>query len=330
MFQFQANSTQLIDASLVLPASMQGAVLAIGNFDGVHKGHQYILQQALELAKKTSTKHVPYGVITFSPHPRAFFNPDKHFFSLSDNITRAGLFKQLNIDLLVTLEFCQYLISLTAEQFVQKILVDMLKISHVIVGKDFCFGKNRQGDAQFLNQMGNKYGFGVTILTQIKQNDKIISSSHIRQALVDGNVSYASKLLGHDWYIEGTVEKGQQLGRTIGFPTINIATNLNCALKHGSYAATVELNGRTYQAAASFGSRPAVNGKDVRLEAFIFNFNQDIYGEQVKIYLHKFIREDENFDNLDLLIKAIDNDIAKIKHYFAKNNTRVQKLNKLN
>ncbi|NRA86490.1 MAG: bifunctional riboflavin kinase/FAD synthetase [Rhizobiales bacterium] len=330
MYQFNANADHIINNSLKLKDEMHGAVLAIGNFDGVHKGHQYILEHALNIAKQDATKRVPFGVITFSPHPRAFFNAENSFFRLSDNATRAGLFEQLNLDLLVVLEFSKQLANLTAEDFVSKILVGLIKISHVIVGEDFCFGKNRQGDANFLKEMGVKYGFGVSILNQIEAADKVISSSHIRQALRDGNVEQASSLLGHHWYIEGIVESGQQLGRTIGFPTINVATRSCCELKHGTYAATVEFEGRSYYGAANFGSRPAVDGVGVRLETFIFNFNRDIYGKKVKVYLHKFIREDEKFNGLDELIKAIDGDVVQIKQYFAQNTIRADKIKKLN
>lgn len=327
MYQFNANAAQIIDGTHVLPPHKQGAVLAIGNFDGVHKGHQYILNHAKQIAQQNGK--LPIGALTFSPHPRAFFNPNGQFFRLTDNIIRAELFADLGIDLLVILEFSQQLASLTAEEFVQKILVNMLNISHVIVGEDFCFGKKRQGNAEFLQKMGAKYGFGVTVLSKITTHDEIVSSSRIRRALEQGKIELASDLLGHDWYVNGVVEKGKQLGRTIGFPTANIAMRADCELKHGSYAATVMLDGKAYSGAASYGTRPTVNGIGTKMETFIFDFEQDIYGQDVTVYLHKFIRADEKLDGLEALIAAIEDDVAKIKQYFAENSVKPRQIQKL-
>lgn len=333
MYQFNANSAQILDGSHPLPLKMQNAVLAIGNFDGVHKGHQYILSHAKQIAQQlnahSSQQAAPIGAISFSPHPRAFFNPTGQFFRLTDNITRCQLFEDLGIDLLVDLEFSQQLANLSAEEFVQKVLVNMLNIAHIIVGEDFCFGKNRQGNAAFLKQMGIKYGFGVSALTQMKIDGQIISSSHIRQALRDGDVEKANNLLGHNWHLYGTVMEGKQLGRTIGFPTANIATRADSELKHGTYAAQIDIDGTLYQGAGNYGTRPTVNGIGARFEIFIFDFNQDIYGKQVKIYLHKYIRGDEKFDGLEPLIAAIDNDVLQIKQFFAENSAEPKQINKL-
>ncbi|MBL1420975.1 MAG: bifunctional riboflavin kinase/FAD synthetase [Alphaproteobacteria bacterium] len=327
MYQFNANAAQIINGTHILPPHKHGAILAIGNFDGVHKGHQYILNHAQKIAQKNG--NMPIGALTFSPHPRAFFNPDGQFFRLTDNIVRAELFASLGIDLLVILEFCKQLAGLTAEEFVQKILVNMLNISHVIVGEDFCFGKARQGDAKFLQQMGEKYGFGVSVLSKITTQDEIVSSSRIRRALEQGEIELASDLLGHDWYVNGVVEKGKQLGRTIGFPTANIAMRADCELRHGSYAATIIVAGKAYSGAASYGTRPTVNGIGTKMETFIFDFDQDIYGQDVKVYLHKFIRADEKLDGLDALIAAINDDVAKVKQYFAENGAKPRQIQKL-
>lgn len=327
MYQFNATAGQIIDGKKKLPKDQQGAVLAIGNFDGVHKGHQYILSHAYKIAQQNNA--APVGALTFSPHPRAFFNPTGQFFRLTDDEVRAELFQDLGINLLVVLEFCQQLAGFTAEDFVQKILVNMLNISHVIVGEDFCFGKKRQGNAKLLQQMGKKYNFEVSVLTKIKNATQTISSSKIRQTLRDGDVEHAYQLLGHDWYVKGVVEKGKQLGRTIGFPTANIAMRADCELKHGSYAATIIVDGKTYQGAASYGTRPTVNGVGTKMETFIFDFDQDIYGKPVTVYLHKFIRGDEKLDGLEALISAIDNDVIKIKQFFAKNGVKPRQINKL-
>ena len=329
MYQFNANAEQIIDGTHILPSHKQGAILAIGNFDGVHKGHQYILNHAKQIALQNNQATAPVGALTFSPHPRAFFNPNAPFFRLTDNIVRAELFEALGVDLLVILEFCQQLAGFTAEEFVEKILVNMLNISHVIVGQDFCFGKKRQGNAVFLQQMGKKYGFEVSVLKQLENQTEIISSSRIRRALEQGEVELASELLGHDWYVNGVVEKGKQLGRTIGFPTANVAMRADCELKHGSYAATLIVDGKAYQGAASYGTRPTVNGVGTKMETFIFDFDQDIYGKPVNVYLHKFIRADEKLDGLEALIAAIEDDVAKIKQYFAENGVKPRQINKL-
>lgn len=329
MYQFNANAGQIERGDYTLASDKRGAVLAIGNFDGVHAGHQYILNHARKIAQNLGEKTL-FGAISFSPHPRAFFNPTGQFFRLTDNHTRAELFQSLGVDLLVDLEFSQQMANLTAEEFVKKILVDMLGIAHVIVGQDFFFGKARQGDSEFLKQMGEKYGFGVSVLSQIEHDQKIISSSLIRQSLRDGDVQQANKLLGHNWYLYGTVVEGKRLGRTIGFPTANIATRADCELKHGTYAAQIEIDGELYQGAGNYGTRPTVNGIGARFEIFIFDFDQDIYGKQVKIYLHKYIRGDEKFDGLEPLIAAIDGDVVEIKQYFAKNSAEPKQMSKLN
>lgn len=328
MYQFNADATQIIDATHKLPIDQQGAVLAIGNFDGLHKGHQFIMAHALKIAKQKSP-NAPLGALTFSPHPRAFFNPAQSFFRLTDNKVRAELFDQLGVDLLVMLEFSHQLAGLTAEEFVKKILVDMLNISHVIVGEDFNFGKNRQGNVAFLQKMGKEYGFGVSVLPQIEYNDEIISSSNIRQALRDGKPETANKLLGHDWYVHGAVVEGKQLGRTIGFPTANIATRDDCELKQGTYAAQIEIDGEIFQGAGNYGTRPTVNGIGARFEIFIFDFDRDIYEKEVKIYLHKYIRGDEKFDGLEPLMVAIHNDVVQIKQFFAENSAEPKQINKL-
>lgn len=331
MYQFNTNADETIDGSRQLPTDKKGAVLAIGNFDGVHKGHQYILNHALQIAKQTdgTMDRKPFGAITFSPHPRAFFNPIGNFFRLTDNATRAELFEQLGADMLVMLEFSKQLADLSAQEFVQKILVEMLDISHIIVGEDFRFGKNRQGNSEYLTQLGVKYGFGVSVLKALKHTEEIISSSKIRQALRDGKPELAKEMLGHSWYLNGVVVEGKQLGRTIGFPTANIATRADCELKHGTYAAQIEIDGKLYQGAGNYGTRPTVNGVGARFEIFIFNFDQDIYGKQVKINLHKFMRDDEKFDGLDTLIAAIDKDVVQIKQYFAKNPSPTQRIQKI-
>ncbi|MGL1921055.1 MAG: bifunctional riboflavin kinase/FAD synthetase [Hyphomicrobiales bacterium] len=328
MYQFNANTSQIVSGNYTISTEHKGAVLAIGNFDGVHVGHQFILNQARQIAGELGD-NVPFGAISFSPHPRAFFNPSGQFFRLTDNIARAELFTALGVDLLVDLEFSQQLASLSAEDFVKNILVDMLGIAHVIVGEDFYFGKSRQGDAKFLKDMGEKYGFGVSVLAQIENNAEIISSSVIRQALRDGDVQRANELLGHNWYLYGAVVEGKRLGRTIGFPTANIATRADCELKQGTYAAQIEIDGKLYQGAGNYGTRPTVNGIGARFEIFIFDFDQDIYGKQVKIYLHKYIRGDEKFDGLDALITAIDKDVTQIKQYFAKNSAEPKQMRKL-
>ncbi|MCJ8323226.1 MAG: bifunctional riboflavin kinase/FAD synthetase [Rhizobiales bacterium] len=331
MFRFTTNASETVNGSRQLPDDKKSAILAIGNFDGVHKGHQYILKQALEIAQQTgsSKQRKPFGVITFSPHPRAFFNPTGNFFRLTDNATRADLFEQLGIDILVMLEFSKQLAALTAEEFVQKILVTMLGISHIIVGENFYFGKNRQGNAEMLTLWGEKYGFGVSVLKPLKHSQQTISSSKVRQALRDGEPALATQLLGHSWYLNGVVVEGKQLGRTIGFPTANIATRSDCELKHGTYAAQIEIDGQLFQGAGNYGTRPTVNGVGARFEIFIFDFDRDIYGKQVKIHLHKFIRDDEKFEGLEPLIAAIDKDVVQIKQYFAKNPSPTQRIHKI-
>ncbi len=329
MFEFKISAKDLSNGSICLPTEYQKAVLAIGNFDGLHLGHQFILNQAKEIAIQDELQNLPYGTISFSPHPRAFFSKT-NFFRLTDDATRAKLFEQLGLNLSAIIDFDAQFAALSAEEFVKLMLVKALNISHIIIGNDFCFGKNRQGNASFLKLMGEKYGFGVTILDQLQSQNKIISSSQIRQALGVGDVKTAGRLLGRDWHIAGKVMRGEQLGRQIGFPTANVNTAGGCALKFGTYAGSIEIDGQIYQGAVNYGTRPTVGGDAPRIEIYIFDFDRDIYGQQVNIFLHKFIRNDEKFSALEPLIAAIKGDVAQIKQYFVKNPKQMLKIQKLN
>lgn len=292
-----------------LPDTLQGAAIALGNFDGVHKGHQQVLQGAKDAA---STLKVPSGVMVFEPHPRDFFAPDKSVFRLTPLAEKLSLFEAYGLDMAIVMSFNTDLAGTEAESFVQEILLDRLGISHVVSGFDFHFGKNRAGSPAFLRDAGARLGFGVTIVDPVKNGGDPFSSSAIRVALEQGDVASAGASLGYPWFVRGEVIKGEQRGRTLGFPTANLAIPTSCRLKYGIYGVRVRRNfdGRinVHDGVASFGVRPTFGGGEPLLETFLFDFDADLYGQIIEVELIDFIREERTFEGADELIEVMNQD----------------------
>lgn len=288
-----------------LPTAPEGGVVAIGNFDGVHKGHQAVLAVAQEEAKKRS---VISAVMTFEPHPRQFFAPDKPLFRLTDEAIKLEVFEALGIDVAVVLRFDEALAALSAEEFVRKILVDGLKVGHVVTGFDFFFGKGREGSPEVMRRLGEKLGFGVTIVDAKSDGDVIYSSSIVREALRQGAVEEAARYLGRWWRVHGKVESGAQRGRDMGFPTVNLSLDDGQGLKHGIYAARVFVDGARYYGAAYMGTRPTFDDglePKAKLEVYLFDFEGDLYGKDIAVEFIKYLRGDASFDNQEALAKQI-------------------------
>lgn len=293
------------------PDDLKSGVVVLGNFDGVHRGHQEVIGQA---AEKADAAGAPLLVVTFEPHPRRYFAPNEPPFRLTDLRNKAHHLAALGVDALVVLSFNAELAGMTAEAFVDDILVSGLGAGHVVVGYDFCFGKGRTGTPALIRDRG---GIDVMTVDPRATHDGIIySSTRIRDYLRRGNPGQAAALLGRPFEIEGRVEKGQQLGRTIGFPTANLDLGEYLRPAVGIYAVRcgVEAQDQStvtwYNGAGYYGNRPTVDGTGELFEAFLFDFQGDLYGRYLRVALIEFIRPDKKFDGLDDLQKQIQHDCA--------------------
>lgn len=285
-----------------LPASARGATVAIGNFDGVHLGHQALIRQAKALGG-------PLGVMVFEPHPQEYFRPDTPRFRLTPFRAKARLLEKFGVDILYALHFDAAFASLSADAFIERVLVEGMGVSRVIVGADFQFGRGRAGNRDLLKARGQSLGFAVTTIDLVGEGgDAKISSTRIREALRDGKPDVAARMLGHAWTVEGRVERGDQRGRTIGFPTANVSLEGYLEPALGVYAVRVELGGRHYDGVANFGRRPTFDKKDVLLEVHVFDFEGDAYGQPIVVSFISFIRPEMKFPGLDALKAQIARD----------------------
>jgi len=287
----------------------RGASAAIGNFDGVHLGHQSVIELARQQAVALGC---PLGVVTFEPHPRQFFAPDAPPFRLMNAEARAHRLEKLGVERLYELTFNAALSSLGAEDFARLVIAEGFGLKHVVVGEDFYFGKGRGGNAEMLADLGRDMGFGVTIAPLVSDARGEFSSTNIRKALSDGRPEDAARMLGHWHRIDGRVIPGDQRGRDLGFPTANLAIEGLHLPKFGVYAVLVEvLDGPfagQYQGAASIGLRPTFGGQTPNLEAYLFDFSGDIYGADISVALVSYLRPEEKYDDLDALIAQIQAD----------------------
>jgi riboflavin kinase/FMN adenylyltransferase len=305
---------QVIPRYQDLSKDARGAVLVIGNFDGVHRGHAKVIERGRDIA---TSLVAPLAVMAFEPHPREFFAPKAPSFRLTMPETRARLLERQGVDLAFILPFEKAFAAMEARDFVGEVLANGLGVAHVVVGYDFCFGRGRKGDADLLKQMGEELGFGVTIIDPVLSgagDDEAYSSTRIRDALKDGKPDLAAKLLGHWWAIEGEVKKGDQIGRTMGFPTVNVDLGRYLHPKYGIYAVKVEvLNGPhagTYNGAASMGWQPTFKKDEPLFETFLMDFEGDLYGAELAISLIAYLRPEEKYEGLEDLKVAIEKDVV--------------------
>jgi riboflavin kinase/FMN adenylyltransferase len=294
----------------------RGASVAIGNFDGVHRGHQSVIDLA-----RAAAPDAPLGVVTFEPHPREFFAPAAPPFRLMSAAARASRLEKLGVEKLYQLNFNAALSGLTPEEFASKVLARGLGLKHVVVGADFCFGKARAGTAEDLTRFGQEMGFGVTIAPLMEYTEHTVSSTAIRQALTDGRPRDAAAMLGHWHRIEGTVIGGEQRGRELGFPTANMSIDGLHPPAFGVYAVLVDvLDGPhrgCYHGAASIGVRPMFDGDHPNIETFLFDFTGDLYGTTLSVGLVDYLRPEMKFDGLEGLIAQMDADCAKARDLLA-------------
>lgn len=287
-----------------------GSVITIGNFDGVHLGHQAIIQH---LKAKAKVHQLPCTIMTFEPHPEEFFSRAHDGTRLTPFREKLELLKQYGVDRLVCLRFNQALADLSADEFIEQVLVKGLGCKHIVIGDDFRFGKGRQGDFQHLVKAGQHMGFDVENTPTLTLDDERISSTRIREALSLAKLTLAEKLLGHPYFISGVVQHGDKRGRSIGFPTANIRLKQQIAPLNGVYAVRISGLDKDYTGVANIGKRPTIGGSKYLLEVNIFNFTQEIYRKKLKIHLIEFIRPEQKFDGLDALTTQIHKDceIAK-------------------
>ena len=291
-----------------VPAAARGGVFAIGNFDGVHRGHRALLQAARDRAVALGA---PAGVILFEPHPREFFQPDKPHFRLTPLKRKLELLEQLGLDVAVVLKFDAALAGLPAQAFIERIVVGALAARHVVIGYDFRFGKARAGDPETMQRAGDALGFGVTVVAQVGEAGEVFSSNAIRAELAQGDVAGAAQMLGHWWRVSGEVVGGFKRGTGLGFPTANIALAPGTALAHGIYAARVYADGQVYAGAAYLGTRPTFDDGAPMLEVFLFDFDGDLYGREIAVELIGHVREDAKFASIEALKEQIAKDCAR-------------------
>ena len=309
------SSLRLFRHSLGLPPDALGAATAIGNFDGVHLGHQAVIGAAVAKARALG---VPAAVLTFEPHPRMLFRPDSEPFRLTPLRPKAHAIEAIGVDILVVLAFDRALSEKSAEAFVDEVLVRGMQVSHVVVGADFVFGHDRLGTVARLTELGTKSGFGVTALTPVAGPDGVVhSSTAVRQALKAGEPRRAAALLGRAWEIEGRVEHGDARGRQLGFPTANLALGDYLRPAFGVYAveAGIDLGASTawHPGVANLGRRPTVAGTVERLEVHLFDFDEDLYGRHLRVRLIEFLRPEKKFDGLGALRAQIAEDSARAR-----------------
>ena len=295
-----------------VPEAARGFSVALGNFDGVHAGHRAVIDGAIAAGGRL-------GVATFEPPPRQFFRPDDPPFRIYRPTRRNARLAELGAEAVFELPFNADMAAMTDEAFARDVLKDGIGASHVTVGFDFRFGRGRMGDAGRLASLGRALGFGVTVIEKIEALGAKASSTAIREALIAGEPEKAAEILGHDWIVDGVVEHGEKRGRTIGFPTANLHLGDLIHPRHGVYAVRARLAGEeTWRdGVANFGRTPTTGIRDPLLETFIFDFDSDIYGQQMEVALVRFLRPELKFDSLDEMVVQMDKDVVAAKHHLA-------------
>jgi riboflavin kinase/FMN adenylyltransferase len=285
----------------------KGAVVAMGNFDGVHLGHRAVIAAALQMARIHGR---PALAVTFEPHPRSFFSPNTPQFRLSDEAGKLRLLAGTGLEGAVVMSFDKARAGTTAQDFIHHDLIERLGISGIAVGYDFHFGKGRVGSPSLLVSEAPRLGIEVDVQPHIDIAERPVSSSAIRMALAEGQIEDAIAMLGGPWFISGLVIHGEKRGRDLGYPTANIRLDKNCGLKHGIYAVRVGRGAERFDGVASFGRRPTFDNGAPLLEIFLFDFNGDLYGTVLDVAFIAFIREELKFDGVEALVAQMDDDSA--------------------
>ena len=292
------------------PVIPRGAVVAMGNFDGVHRGHRAVIEKALKMAAERNTVAL---AVTFEPHPRTFFSPHSPQFRLTDETSKLRLLAGTGLAGAVVMSFDKGRAETSAQDFIHHELIERLGISGILVGYDFHFGKGRTGSPALLKAEGERLGFTVEVQRAIELDDRPISSTTIRMALAEGQIDEATAMLGGPWFVTGEVIHGKKLGRDIGYPTANIRLPGNCELRHGVYAVRAAVDGKLIDGVASFGRRPTFDNGAPLLEIFLFDFNADLYGKTLDVAFISYIREELKFDGIEALVTQMNADSLKAR-----------------
>ena len=301
-----------------LPPELARPVVAIGNFDGVHRGHRAVIVRAQRLARRLDR---PCAVLTFEPHPANHFARAPVIFRLTTEGAKGTALARLGLDGMIVLTFDDNLAGYTAERFVSEILVDRLGVSAAVIGYDFHFGSRRSGSPAFLQEAGSRFGFQVEIVEKITADASgdlsAVSSTAIRNSLETGDVATAAKLLGHPYFVTGEVVHGQKLGRTLGFPTANLRLDPSSRLRHGIYAVRVRGGNLDHGGVASFGRRPTFDNGAPLLEVVLFDFSGDLYGQVIEVDFVEWIRGEEKFDGVDALVARMHIDADEARRHLS-------------
>ncbi|WP_196259498.1 bifunctional riboflavin kinase/FAD synthetase [Pelagibacterium limicola] len=297
-----------------VPETLRGGVVAIGNFDGCHRGHQRVFAASLEMARASN---VPALMLTFEPHPRDVFAPQPFLHRLTPPDAKAELAKALGFDAIAIMPFSRELGGVEAEDFVARYLVSALDAQGVVVGADFHFGKQRKGTPEFLKAEGERAGFAVRVMDMLAEGEAPVSSSRVREALATGEVETANALLGYHHFFSGTVIEGDKRGRELGFPTANFALPETARLEQGVYAVKARVGGKVYGGVSAYG-KPMFDNTRPPFETFIFDFDSEIYGQTLDVALIAFIRGQMTFDGLDGLIAQMKKDTVDARIMIAR------------
>ncbi|HET7314734.1 bifunctional riboflavin kinase/FAD synthetase [Salinisphaera sp.] len=311
---------RIIRSIRTAPASASGCVLTIGNFDGLHRGHQAVIERARERAAELG---LPAALMTFDPTPRAFFlphDPPPRLSSLREKMEDAACF---GIDVFVRARFDRAFAKLSPEAFLDDLIERRLGARAILVGRDFRFGHRRAGGIHTLERFADRRGVELLPVPDVYVDGDRVSSTRVRECLNEGDVPGAARLLGRAYRVTGRVIGGERLGRTLGFPTANLRLERPAALRYGVYAVRVRLaDGSEHAGAASFGVRPTVNGRDELLETYLLDFSGDLYGRRIDVFFDHFVRAEAHYDSLEALTRQMHTDVAEVRRLLANTSSR--------
>jgi len=303
------------DAAGIDPGPLAGAVVAVGNFDGVHRGHRAVIGAALDRARALGRRA---AALTFTPHPRQFFRPQEPLFELSGERNKLRLLAATGLDGAVIMRFDAALAGTAAQDFIDRILVGALDIGGAAIGFDFHFGRNRTGSPSYLAEEGARRGFAVDVVPPLEDEGRPVSSGSVRTALSEGKVVEAAELLGAPWFVTAEVLHGDKRGRGLGFPTANLRLDPGCGLKHGVYAVRARVAGTMHEGVASFGRRPMFDNGAPLLEVNLFDFDSDLYGQEIDVAFIGWIRPEQKFDTVETLQRVMAADAAQARDALAR------------
>jgi len=310
-----AHTSFVLDLEKPVPAALRGAVIALGNFDGVHRGHAELARVANEMAAGLETSA---AALTFEPHPRSVFRPEQPVFRLTPPAVKTELLAEVGLPLTFVLPFNRDIAAVHAEAFIDDLLLGQLGAAGLVCGYDFHFGQGRSGSPEMLQARALAQGIPVAVVAPYAFAGEPVSSTLIRNLLEQGDVASAARFLGRPWFVRGVVAHGDKRGRDLGYPTANMHLPRDCRLKFGIYAVRMKIDGIWHDGVASFGSRPTFDDGAPRLETFVFDFSGDLYGKRVDVALVEWLRGEAKFDSLPALIAQMDADSLRARDILGK------------